>query len=300
LLCALAAFGWWGVVPAVYFKALATIPALDILAFRIVWSLPLLALLLAATRQLPQLTAVLHSRRFCTLLLLTTTLISINWFVYIYGVVHEQIVQTSLGYFINPLVNVVLGLLIFRERLRVPQWTAVAHAALGVVLLTFAGGEFPWIALTLAVSFGCYGMVRKLLPLDSTVCLAVEVLLLVPASLGYLAWLFASGQGALVGGDWWINSLLALGGFITVAPLIFFGQAARNLPLSTLGLIQYLSPTGQFLLGVLVYEEPLTAVKVWSFVFIWIGLIIYSADALWTIRRRLGRQEFAVPVEGPS
>jgi chloramphenicol-sensitive protein RarD len=226
-------------------------------------------------------------------------LIAVNWFVYIYGVVNRQVVQTSLGYFINPLINVLLGMVFFHERLRGLQWLAVALAAAGVLSLTVAAGQLPWIALTLGLSFGLYGLIRKTIPTDGLVALSVESLVLLPLALGYLAVLQVKGLGHFATVDRATDLLLALVGVITVVPLLCFGQAARKLPLSTLGFIQYLSPTCQFLLAVLVLGEELDAVKLVSFCFIWLGLVLFSTDTLLQLRqRRLAQEQALMPVEG--
>jgi chloramphenicol-sensitive protein RarD len=286
LLCAFAAYGWWGLVPPVYFSWLEEVRPKEILAHRIFWSLPLLAAFLAATGRLRGLAAVLRSPHLVALLLVSTLLVSINWYIYIDAVANHQIVQTSLGYFINPLINVVLGMLFFHERLRLAQWGAVGLAAAGVLLLAVGAGEFPWIALTLALSFGLYGMVRKLIPVDATTALTVEVLLLLPIAAAYQGWLLAQGESSLGSAGVGTGVLLAFSGFVTVLPLVWFGHAARALPLSTLGLIQYLAPTCQFLVGVFGFHEDLDVVRLCSFVLIWIGLAIFSTDSLWAFRQR--------------
>lgn len=298
LLYALGAYGWWGLVPPIYFSAINQIPSWEILAHRIVWSLPLLAGLVHVFRRWPEFLSCLRNKAILRALLLSTLLIAINWFVYIFGVVSHQIIQTSLGYFMNPLVNVLLGMLVFQERLHGLQWMALALAAVGVVSLTLYAGQLPWIALTLAFSFGFYGLIRKTLSADGLVALSVETLLLVPPSVGYLIWLQMSGAGNFGAHNTGTDLLLVLGGLITVVPLLCFGQAARLLSLSTLGFIQYLSPTGQFLVAVLWFHEPLDAVKLVSFCFIWLGLVIFTVDSLLRYRQnKIDQQEANIPIE---
>lgn len=274
---ALGAYGWWGVVPPVYFKSLSHVSAFEILAHRIVWSTPLLLIWLASRRQLRPLARLPRQSNVAPRLLLSTVLIAINWFVYVHAVTTDQIVQGSLGYFINPLVNVVLGVVVLKESLRPGQWLAVTLAALGVAMLTWSKGQLPWIALTLAASFGTYGLVRKRMPIDGTLALAAEFSILTPICLvGLLVapWMVPEG----VSHDARTFLLLSAGSIVTVLPLIWFGHAAKQLPLSTLGFIQYLAPSLQFLIGVLWNREPVQPLEWSGFVMIWTALAIYSTE----------------------
>jgi chloramphenicol-sensitive protein RarD len=287
----------WGVVP-LYFNALAPVEPLEILAHRIVWSLLFLALLLTVAKRWGDLLGCLRDRAALRVLLVTTVLIAGNWFVYIYGVSTQQVVQTSLGYFINPLVNVVLGMIFLGERLRRLQWAAVALAAAGVVMLTLDGDGLPWIALTLGCSFGTYGLLRKLVPVDGLVGLAVETTILFPLAAAYLGWLACAGSMGLGAHDTWHDFLLVISGVVTTVPLLCFVQAARRLRLATLGFFQYLSPSLQFAIAVLVLEEPFDLEKLGSFVFIWVALALYTLDSVLAQRKpREAVEPAVVPAE---
>lgn len=275
---ALAAYGWWGLVP-LYFHALKHVPPLELLAHRIVWSIFFLAFLLWLLRGFDELRRVLGSPRDRRWLLLTTLLIAVNWFVYIYAVVRGQIVDASLGYFMNPLVSVLLGLVVLGERLRRLQWLAVLLAVVAVLRLTLAAGKFPWISLTLAGCFGLYGLLRKQINADGLVGLSVEVLFLFPLALMYVGWLWATSQLAF-GRHGWLDLVLTFSGVVTAVPLMCFGQAARRLPLVMLGFLQYLSPTIQLLLALLVFGEPFEPEKVLCFVLIWAGLLVFTIDSM--------------------
>ncbi|HLW68948.1 MAG TPA: EamA family transporter RarD [Gemmataceae bacterium] len=281
------AYGFWGLVP-VYFFAVREVPALELLAQRIVWSTVLLALILSFIGGWKALGHCLATPRIRNTLLLTTILIAGNWYVYIYGVTTERVMQTSLGYFIAPLVNNALGIVVLRERLRLAQTLALILACLGVVVLTVSTWEFPWIALVLAVSFSLYGLFRKTVAADALTGLSVEALLLLPVALGYVLWLQHRGEAKFAHVDRATDALLIAGSVITVLPLFCFAQAARRLRLTTLGFLQYLSPTGQFLLSIVVFHEAFTREKLLGFSFIWAALAVYSADAVWGYRQRRG------------
>jgi chloramphenicol-sensitive protein RarD len=283
ILYGLAAYGWWGLVP-LYFKVLTDkVPPLEVFAHRIVWSVLLLAALLALLRRWADLGRCLRTPRLRHALLLTTLLIATNWYMYIYGVSDQQVVQTSLGYFITPLVNVVLGVCLLGERLRRLQWLAVGLAAGGVTLLTVAGGALPWIALSIALSFGFYGLLRKTLPVDGLTGLSVETLFLLPAAAGYLVYLGLAGELTL-GRDAVLDGYLLASGVVTAVPLLCFGQAARRLRLTTLSFLQYLSPSLQLLIAVAVFHEAFPPVKQASFACIWLALAVFSADSVLTLR----------------
>ena len=284
LLYGLAAYGWWGLVP-LYFKTIADLPAVEILAHRIVWSVVFLLIILAWAKRWQDVARCFRDRRLLLTLFGSTVLIAVNWLVYIHGVISGQLVQASLGYFILPLVSIALGMIWFKERLRRLQLAAVVVAAAGVLELTRARGELPWIALVLALSFGFYGLLRKRAPVDGLVGLSVEVLLLLPAAAGYLIYLGLTGSLTLGARDATTDLLLFASGIVTAVPLLCFGQAARKLQLSTLGFLQYLSPTLALVLAVALYGEEFRAQEAVSFGLIWVALAIYSFDLLRTLRR---------------
>ncbi len=279
LMYGLAAYGWWGLMP-LYFKGVQTVRPAEILAHRIVWCVVLLAVVLTLGRRWPDFARCLRSRRLLGLLLLSSVLVGVNWLVYIHGVSTHRIAQTSLGYFINPLFSMLLGMLFFRERLRPWQGLAAMLAAAGVLYHVSALGETPWIALTLMSSFGLYGLVRKVVPVDGLVGLAVETLVLLPAALGFLACATAGGTATFGRNGWWVDGLLLAGGVVTAIPLLCFGEAARRLPLTTLGFLQYLAPSMQLLLAVLVYEEHFGMEQAVTFGLIWAGLALFSLEAV--------------------
>jgi len=274
-----AAYLFWG-VSVVYFKAISSVPPLEILAHRILWSVPLLLAWLAARGRLGDLRAVLRARRTVGILLVTTTLIAVNWLVFIYAVATGHVVQASLGYYINPLLNVVLGMLFLGERLRRMQWVSVFLAAAGVAYLAASFGSLPFISLILAGSFGLYGLLRKTVPADGPVALTVETGLLLPVMLVVLAVQAGRGTMAFLHVSRTIDLLLVLAGVITTMPLLWFTNAVRRLRLATIGFLQYLSPSLQLLLAVVVYREPFTRTHLVTFGFIWAALALYSFDAL--------------------
>jgi chloramphenicol-sensitive protein RarD len=236
-----------------------------------------------------KLVEVFASPRRLTLLCLSAVLIAINWLVYIWAINSGHLVQTSLGYFINPLVNVALGVVFLRERLHPMQVAACGLAGAGVLLLAVASGETPWASLTLACSFGLYGLVRKVVPVAPLIGFCVESLLLSPFALGYLAYAMDQGVARIFQGDAWIDALLIATGITTAAPLIWFAAAAQRLKLSTLGLLQYLAPSGQLALGVLVYGEPFGWTNAVAFLLIWTALALYTVAALRAAPPRMGR-----------
>lgn len=274
----LGCFGIWGMFP-IYFKLLGHVSALEVLAHRVLWSAVLLLGLIVAQGQWSALQAQFRNPRRLCFYLLTALLIASNWLLYIWAVQHGRILEASLGYYINPLVNVLLGVLFLHERLNPRQWIAVALAAIGVLVLVVGHGVLPWISLTLAFSFGSYGLLRKKAGHAATLGLCVEALLLVPLALLFLASLAALGGGALGAVNSQTDLLLLAAGPVTVAPLLLFLQATRLLRLSTVGLIQYLTPTLQFLLAVALYREPFTPIHLTAFGCIWLALALYSADA---------------------
>lgn len=263
---------------------MAHIPPLEVLAHRCAWSLATLLVFLAATGGWGKVRAALAERRTLLTLCATTLLIATNWFVFLYAVANNQVLQSSFGYFINPLVSVLLGFLFLRERLRRLQAASVFFALAGVLVLAFHHGSPPWIALVLAVTFALYGLLRKVVAVDALTGLAVETLLLFPLASGYLIYLGATGKGAFPSAAVGDDILLPLAGVITAVPLLWFSAAARRLRLSTVGFMQYVTPTLHFLLAVLAFGEPFSRTELASFACIWTGLLLYSCDAARTLR----------------
>jgi len=296
MLYALAAYGIWGVAP-MYWKAVAALPASELLGQRIVWSCAVGIVLVSATRAWPEFRGVLASRRFWLPVLITALVIGCNWFIFLWAVLHDQVLATSLAYYITPLVNVLLGMVILGERLRPWQIAAVALAAAGVLQLTLSLGELPWVTLLLAFSFGFYGLLRKLAPVQPVVGFGFEMLALTPLACASLAWLAHSGSTVFPSSDPTLNLLVVGSGvFFTAAPLICFNSAAKRLRLSTLGLFQYIAPSITFLLAVVLYDEPFTRSHALAFGCVWAALAIYSVDSL----RRASPLDAAGPiVENP-
>jgi chloramphenicol-sensitive protein RarD len=286
ILYAASAFVIWGLSPA-YWKAMQTVPALEIVAHRVVWSLVFLLALTAVQRRFSEVVAALRSPRALLILSITTVLVSGNWLLYIWAVNTGNLLQASLGYYINPLVNVLLGVVFLKERLRRPQAIAVFLALAAVVFRTASLGQFPWIALTLGFSFGVYGLIRKVAPVGSLAGLTVETMLLTPLAAAGLIQLEIRGAGALFHGGPLLDALLLGTGVITAVPLLFFNLGARRINLSTLGLLQYIAPSFMFLLAVLIYAEPFTIPQLFTFALIWAALAIYSLDSLRSYRRVL-------------
>ncbi|HET89311.1 MAG TPA: EamA family transporter RarD [Chloroflexi bacterium] len=285
ILAAVIAYTLWGLLP-IYWKALQTVPALEIMCHRAVWSALFLLLALTLRRRWEWTALVRKSRRTQTTFLVTAGLLSVNWFLYIWAVNTGHVVDASLGYFINPLLSVLLGLLFLAEKLRPWQWVAIGVAALGVVYLTLGYGAFPWIALTLALTFGIYGLLRKIASLESLEGLALETTLMSVPALIYLISLELAGQALFGHADAVTNVLLALSGVATALPLLLFAYAARRITLATVGILQYLAPTGQFLLGTLAYREPFTPARLVGFSVIWTALLIYSLEGVLQARKQ--------------
>lgn len=294
LLFGVAAYTIWGVVP-LYFKAVHEIPPREMLAHRILWSAVILFILLAATNRLQPLLAVFRSRHALGMLALSTLFIATNWYVFIYSVQTNQIMQGSLGYFILPIVNVAIGTLFFNERMRLPQWIALCFATSGVLVLIVLLEIFPWISLTLAFTFSIYGVIRKHAQVDGTVGLTVETLLLFPIALGFLiVW---GSEGTLVFGQagMEVNTLVVLSGLVTSVPLICFAQAVQRLRIVTIGFLQYISPTLAFLIAVLMYGEAFPVEKQVGYGLIWCGVVVFVVDALSSYRE--GKVEERVEAE---
>ncbi len=278
------AFFIWGISP-VYWKAMHQVPALEIVTHRVVWSFVFLIGLTLAQHRWDEFKRVLKTPRTVLILTLTTLLVSCNWLLYIWAVNAGYMLQASLGYYINPLVNVLLGMVFLKERLRRPQALAVLLACAAVLFRTVSFGELPWIALTLGFTFGLYGLIRKVAPVSSLVGLTVETLLLTVPGIAYLVALESQGAGALFHDSRSLDALLIGTGVFTAVPLLFFNLGARRINLSTVGLMQYIAPSGMFLLAVFVYGEPFTVVQLWTFALIWAALAIYSIDSLRAYRR---------------
>jgi len=280
---AIGAYVLWGLLP-VYWKWLHHVPALQVLCHRIVWSFLTLLAAVVLSRQWYVFRQAGISLRVLRVYTMAALLISINWFTYIWAVEAGFIIETSLGYFINPLFSVFLGVIFFRERLRPFQWAAITVAAIGVIYLTIAYGTLPWIALTLAGTFGAYGLVKKIAPLGSLFGLTLETGVMILPALFFLGYSVASGRGVFFHARVFTDLLLLGTGFITMIPLLLFSSAARRIPLSLIGILQYIAPILQFLLGVLIYREPFNTVKCIGFGIVWVALIIYGVEGFLTFR----------------
>ncbi|MGQ9549644.1 MAG: EamA family transporter RarD [Roseiflexus sp.] len=279
VLYAAGAYACWGLLP-VFWKLLQHVDALEIVAHRIIWSLAFVFILLIPGRRRSRIGGSWHDRRVLATFLTTGMLLTANWFVYVWAVNTGHIVETSLGYFINPLFNVLLGALLLNERLRTGQGVAMGVALVGVLYLTFQYGSFPWIALILASTFALYGFLRKTALLDSLDGFTLETALLTPVMIGFLTYRELTVQTAFVHGDLSTWILLVATGPITATPLLLFAAGARRVSLVTLGVLQYIAPTLQFLIGVVLYGEPLTISRLIGFALIWTALTIYTLDSL--------------------
>jgi chloramphenicol-sensitive protein RarD len=279
ILSAALAFLCWGLFP-IYFHAIGDVPPMQILVHRVVWSLVFLMVVLALRRQWKWLAIVRQPRVFWSFVA-SSVLLSANWLVYIWAVKNGHVIEASLGYFINPLVNIMLGYLLLKERMRPAQWAAIALAALGVGWLTWQSGTVPWIALFLAASFGGYGLLRKTAALGALEGLSFETMVLFPFAAAYVMWLTVNGENAFVNAaSDTTRLLLVAAGPITAIPLLLFANGARQIPLSILGLLQYLSPTIQFMLGVWLFHEAFTSDRLVGFVMIWAALALFGGEGL--------------------
>lgn len=294
MLPAIAAFAIWGIFP-LYFYPLRQFDALQVICHRIVWSCLFVLAVLVFRRELQSLWRTCADPQVLLRLTCSAALITTNWLAYVWGVSHGRVVETSLGYFIGPLVNVLLGVVLLAERLTVAQWSAVGIAALGVTYLTVMTGSLPWLALTLAVSFATYGFVRKVVKVEALPGLATETLVLAPLAAGYLVWCELHGTGALSRGAPFLQLLLIASGPLTAIPLFLFAYGTRLLPYSTVGVLQYLTPSLQFACGVFVIHEPFDRTRLVGFAFIWLALLVYAADGL-----RLARQQHATATATPG
>ena len=278
----LAAYGAWGVFP-IYLKAVKTVPVVEVLCHRVVWALAVLLVVIAVRGEMREVAAALRNRRALLVLGASTVLIAINWLVYIYSVTESRILESSLGYYINPLVSVLLGIVLLGERLTPLMKAAVVAAAAGVIWMAIDLGQLPWISLVLAFSFGLYGLLRKIAPVGPLIGLTVETILLAPLCGGYLAWSMTHGRSGFVSGGPGIRTLLLLAGPVTAVPLLCFAAAARRLPLTTMGFLQYVSPTLQFLIAVAVYHEAFSRGRAAAFACIWGAVALFAFDS---VRRR--------------
>ncbi len=278
------AYVLWGVFP-IYLKTLKSVPAPEILAHRMVWSLVFLAAILAVLRRWAWVRDLASRPRVLLWFTGSAAVVSFNWGLFIWAVNADRVVDASLGYFINPLVNVVLGALVLHERLRRGQWLAVAIAALGVLWLTYQAGQLPWIGLLLAMSFATYGLMRKTAALGALEGLALETALLFPLAFGYLAWLAAHDHNAFIAAGPSIQLLLMAAGPVTAIPLLLFAAGARRIPFSLLGVLQYIGPTLQLLVGVWLYHEPFPMAKLAGYAAIWFALAVYTAEGVWQMQR---------------
>ena len=285
---ALSAFLVWGAFP-VYFHALHQVPALQVIAHRIAWSLVFVLGWMYLRNELGLIRAALCDRGVVLRLALSASLTSVNWLTFIYAVANGHVVETSLGYFIGPLVNVLLGVVILSERLTPVQWTSVAIATVGVGYLTFMTGGLPWIALTIAVSFSCYGFVRKVVKIDALPGLAMETLILTPLALGFLLWSEVKGVGAFGHVDLVTTLLLIVSGPLTASTLYLFAYGTRRLTYSTVGLLQYIAPTLQFASGLFILHEPFDRARATGFLVIWAALFLYAAEGVRLSRRQQAR-----------
>ena len=283
LWAAVGAYFIWGLFP-LYWRLLAQVPAAQIMAHRIVWCAAFVGIYLTLRKGPLWWRGLIAQPRLMALLATSAVLVSINWWVYIWAVNSGHVVETSLGYFINPLVSVLLGVVILGERLRLAQWLATGVAAAGVVYMSWGFGVPPWIALTLAASFGTYGLIRKIAVVEAVQGLAVESSVLLLPALLFLGWSESHGVGRFGHIDLAHNALLVFGGLITALPLVLFAYGARRVPLSLIGFVQYMTPTLQLLIGVLVFHEVFTRTHLIGFGCIWAALLIYAADGL--LRRR--------------
>jgi chloramphenicol-sensitive protein RarD len=276
------AYVLWGVLP-IYWKLLADVPPVQIVAHRVLWSFAVLLLLVAATRRWNGLRSAM-TRPVAAIYTAAAALIAINWLIYIWAVISGYLLEASLGYFITPLVNVLLGVAVLRERLRPLQWVSVALAAAGVLQLTYVYGALPWIALVLAVTFGLYGLVKKRAPLGSIDGMTLETGVVVPAAAVYLVATEAAGTGMFAQAPALTQAVLIGGGPVTLLPLVLFASAAQRVSLSALGILQYIAPTMQFLLGALVFDEPFASVQLIGYALVWVGLVVFTVEGFLTRR----------------
>ncbi|WP_040600481.1 EamA family transporter RarD [Sphingobium ummariense] len=280
---ALAAYGLWGLLP-IFFKLLHHVDPVEVVTQRILWSLLLIMGILAARGGMGPFLAILRQPRLLLALAASALFIGANWTTYVWAVNADHVIAASLGYFLNPLVSVALGVVVLKERLRRGQMVAIAFAAAGVTIMAASALTTLWVSIVLAVSFAFYGLIRKMTPVPPMAGLGAETLLLAPLAVAYLAWLSSHG-GIGFGRDTTTTALLIVSGAVTTVPLVLFATAAQRLPMATLGLLQYIAPTLQFLCGVLLYGETLSHGQMLSFVLIWVGLLLFATDGITAARR---------------
>jgi chloramphenicol-sensitive protein RarD len=285
VLAALSAYLLWGFFP-IYWKSIKVVPAFEILCHRVVWSMLFLIIILSVRKHWSWLKPALIVPKTILPFVASAFILAGNWLTYIWGVNSGYIVETSLGYFINPLVNVLLGVVFLKERLRKMQWLSIAMAFAGVLYLTFQYGQFPWIALTLAFSFGFYGLIRKTARLSSLEGLSVEMAILFIPAMSFIFYFETHGAGSFLGGNAMIKTLLPVSGLVTSIPLLLFAYGARNITLTTLGLLQYIAPTLQLMVGVFIYMESFPKTRIIGFTFIWVALLVYSVEGLLVAKPR--------------
>ena len=283
MLAALGAYGLWGLLP-IFFKLLHEVAPVEVVSQRVIWSLLLILGVLAARRGLGPLLSAFRDSKLLLPLAGSALFIGINWVTYVWSVNNDHVIAASLGYFLNPLVNVALGVLVLKEKLRRAQVLAIAIATLGVAIMAAAALTTLWISVLLALSFAFYGLIRKMTPVPPMAGLGVETLILTPFALAYLLWLSAHG-GISLGTNAYVTWLLIASGALTTIPLVLFAMAAHRLPMATLGLMQYLAPSLQFLCGVFLYGEKLSHGQMASFALIWLGLILFAGDSVTAARR---------------
>jgi len=286
VLYSIGAYGLWGILP-IYWKFIQDVPALEIVSHRVIWSFVFVISVVILKNNWHEFNLISKQKKLVLPYLATAILLSINWLTYVWAVNAGYIVETSLGYFINPLVNVLLGVIFLRERLRPWQWVSVGLAFSGVVYLTMSYGRLPWIALTLAICFGIYGLIKKTGSLDSLHGFSLETAVIFIPALSYLIYLEVAGRGAFGHTSILTTTLLALTGIATGIPMLWFGMAARRINLSTLGFLQYIAPTLQFLIGVLVYNEDFSKERVIGFSVIWTALLVYSLEGVIARRKKV-------------
>ncbi|HEV3440686.1 MAG TPA: EamA family transporter RarD [Gemmata sp.] len=296
----LIAYLWWGLVP-LYFYALKRfdVPPWEILAHRITWSLPIMLAITSLTGGWEDVFRVLRNRRLVLILLLSSSFLAVNWLLYIYATVTSRVAEASLGYYMMPLVNAAFATFFLGERLRPAHYPALALVAVGVAIPLIASGTLPWLAVSLSVSFGLYGLVRKQVPVESSTGLTVETLLMLLPSLGYLTYLWANGNNHM-GGDWGLNGLIAFSGIVTVVPLLTFTLSIRRLPLLAISFIQFLSPTVQMGIAITMLGEQLTPASIAAFICVWIAVLIFVGDAIWQSRAGKGEPRTLPSVEGET
>jgi chloramphenicol-sensitive protein RarD len=284
LLAAAASFVIWGALP-LYLKPIHELSSFQIIAHRIAWACVLVVIWLAARGNLGSLRRLFSNPAILGWLVLSAILVTVNWTGYVWAVGHGRVLEASLGYFINPLANVLLGVVFLRERLNVAQWTAVGIAAAAVLYISVAAGATPWIALTVATSFSLYGLVRKVIHVEALEGLAVETIVLMPFALGYLIWCEMNGTGAFGHSSAGVNALLVGCGAVTAVPLVLFAVGTRLIPYSTVGLLLYITPSLQLLCGIYLYHESFAGARATGFALIWLALVIYAGDGVWRAHR---------------